>query len=262
MTHTTIIKLCYDIVPEKIRELRENGYVIGIISNQGGIASGIKTENEIKVIWTILVICRLNLKLFSIYLAETVWCLSLTITTSVASQLLEYSNFSSPVSPIHSQRITLSSVEMLVKVFPISSFHFSQLWSDRSILRPQLRHSVLHSQFCVSRVYFTSSNPLSSSLSRYRFPSHRSELHHRYECSPWKKSTFSRACFACRSAILRKINFLQGVLEALLACGPANIENTEEMFEGRREISEKTSFGGFRQLQSVTQRFYLSVCWI
>lgn len=50
MTHTTIIKLCYDIVPEKIRELRENGYVIGIISNQGGIASGIKTENEIKVI--------------------------------------------------------------------------------------------------------------------------------------------------------------------------------------------------------------------
>ena len=48
-TNIDKVSLKYNSVPQKLREIEKNGYVIGIISNQGGIALGKVTESEIKV---------------------------------------------------------------------------------------------------------------------------------------------------------------------------------------------------------------------
>ena len=53
-----IIKLKYGSVPQKLHEIEKNGYVIGIMTNQAGIAIGKVTEGEIKVYKSIPVVCR------------------------------------------------------------------------------------------------------------------------------------------------------------------------------------------------------------
>ena len=180
-----------------------------------------------------------------IFLVAIAWRLLLAITTCAVSQLPECFTFSSRVYRTLSPKRTPFTAEIATQVFHSSTVSKSrQQESDRSLFRPQLWDSLLHSGVHFSGGIVSSSVRLSVSQTRHRLPGHRSERQHRSPRAPRERQAFSGARSARWLASVREIDAVRRVFPRVSACEPGRIENPSEVHSSRDEVAATEGLGG------------------
>lgn len=127
--------------------------------------------------------------------------------------------------------------------FP-SFFTSSRVGDDRSLLRPQQRHPLLHSGVHVSGSLHSPSDCFPAAQSGHRFPSHRGEQPSGYPRAPRGRQALSGAGSAFRRARLREIDAVCDLFQRVSVGESLHSETLHEMLRNRRVLAEEKAIGG------------------